>query len=340
MINQKGSDLPAAPSTTFVFCVESGHYEAQTLLAVECLRQFAGRFRSSPVLAITPRFGPSLTRETLRRFDELGVTYIRRNMRHPGSWYCYMNKALAVMLADEHARTDDIVWMDSDTLVVRPPDLLSLEDGADFAICSTDKNVGSSGPGDPHEPYWQQLSDFYGVDIERLPWITTEHDRARVRFRLHSGVYSYRRATRLGRAFVDAIEKMLVSRIGFSRNLPFPGDDVALAFAVVELGLNWRLLPIAYNYQTTPDSAIYQRRFLPNCHVLHYHHSATNPDGSAWLMQELQAELPAIAAWLNGRLPLNRKVGGLHRSLVRRSLAELRGYRQRQIEAECRLTVA
>lgn len=323
------------PSTTFLFCVESGYFEAQTILAIESLRQFGGRFAQAPVLAVTPRRGPQLTRTTLNRFDELGVTYVRHNFEHPQTWYCYLNKALTTMAAETHATTEQVVWMDSDTVIIDEPDLLWLEPEIDFAICSTDKNVGSSGPNDPNEAYWLALSQYYGVDIDQLPWVITACEQERVRFRLHSGVFAFRRESGLGTGYVKACEKMLDSRIGYSRNLPFPGDDVALAFAIVLLKLRWRLLPLSYNYETLPASIMYQRDALPSAQVLHYHYALMTPPTCAWLLEELRSQRPDVYAWLKERTPLNPKVGGMYRTLVRRFLKEWRSRQQKQIESSC-----
>ncbi len=320
------------PDTTFLFCAESGHFESQTVLAVECLRRFGGRFAQAPVLVITPRLGPSLTRRTLARFAELGVTYIRQNVGHRYSWFGFTNKALAALLAEDHATTGQIVWMDSDTLIAREPDLLLLEPDVDFAICAVDKNVGSGGPHDRNEAYWQALCDHYKVDIDRLPWITTEFDQERVRFRLHSGVYAFRRGLGFGRAWLTACEQMFDSGIMYSRELPFPGDDVAMAFSTVELGLRWRILPMTYNYEITPTSLTYRREKLPEATILHYHHSITDAQACAWLLQEVVGPFATLHHWLKDRVPLNPKIGGLHRSVLRRSLKEWRKRQQWRFE--------
>ena len=91
-------EVPNNPSLTFLYCAESGYFEELTILSIESLRRFGGRFANSPVLVVTPRFGPGLTDKTLRRFNELGVTYIRPDIRHPLSWYVYMNKALGLLV--------------------------------------------------------------------------------------------------------------------------------------------------------------------------------------------------------------------------------------------------
>lgn len=333
--------FPINPSTTFVFGIESGYFEAQTLLAVECLRKFGGRFADAPVLAITPRLGPSLTSHTLQRLDELNVIHIKRDMKHPDSWYCYMNKALAIMLAEEYAITEQIIWMDSDTLIVKEPELLWLEPEIDFAICSTDKNVGTGGPGDPNELYWLALCKHFCIDIDRLPWIETEFMRERVRFRLHSGIYAFRRGSGLGKAFVTACEQMLHSRLIFSKKLPFPGDDVALAFAVVLLDLRWRLLPLSYNYEMTPKSFMYKSKWneLHGTKILHYHKSMTDPSTCAWALNELSEQLPELHNWLVGKVPIDYKIGGFHRSITRRFLREWRDIQQKRVRATSKVII-
>ena len=330
------SYVESKPSTTFLFCVESGHFESQTLLVIESLRRFGGRFANAPVLAITPRLGPSLTRNTLRRFDELEVTYIRQDVRHPYSWYCYMNKALAAMLAaEEYASTEQIIWLDSDILITGEPELLWLEPDIDFAICSTDKNVGTSGPNDKNEPYWLALSEYYGIDINQLPWVVTEFEQKRVRFRLHSGVFAFRRNSGLGKGFLKACEQMFDSRVAYSDKIPFPGDDVALAFAVVLLNLRWRLLPLSYNYEMLPESPMYRRENLLSARILHYHSAMTSPSTCAWALTEIESQLPDLYKWLKDRVPLNPKVGGPHRMLFRRALREWRIQQQNRFQVTC-----
>jgi hypothetical protein len=327
------------PSVTFLFCVESGYIEGQIPLAIEGLRRFGGGLADAPILIVTPRYGPTLERKTLSAIQDLGAKYVRRKLRDSSDWYVYMNKAWSAQLAEELAETEQVIWLDADTLVVSEPSLLVLRAGEDFACASIDKNVGSTGPDDPCETYWQALSSHYGLPIDALPWVETEHDRQRVRFRLHSGVYSFRRNAGLGRAFVGAMQSMLDSRIAFSRKLPLPGDDVALAFAVVQLQLNWRLLPMFCNYEMTPTSRYYRRAEAQTAQILHYHHALSSPDGASWFLGELETFRPDVADWLRPRTPLLTRPGGFRRRVMRRFLQSLRSRRQALYEASCQITV-
>lgn len=325
-----------ANSVTFLLCAESGGFEAQTLLAVDCLRQFGGRLANARILVVTPRFGPSLESATLAKFRALDVEYVYSNLSNPFSWYVYMNKALAASLGDKLSRSEQLIWLDSDVLVVREPTSLLLKSNEDFACCSLDKNIGSSGPPDRNENYWGALSQAYGVALERLPWVQTSLDQQRVRFRLHSGVYSFRSGSGLGDAFVRDMERMLSCGIGFSKQLPFPGDDVALAFSVCRLDLAWRQLPASANVEMTPGSRWYRREDAADGDVLHYHKALASSAGSYWLLDELNAVRPDVADWLLRRVPLPTKVGGTRRAVIRRALYELRRRRQAQIEGGLR----
>src|SRR5262249_55866667 len=124
-----GAPTPAsrgAPSATVVCCVEAGPLETTTLWMVESLRRWGGRFAQAPVIAVTPRFGPSLRHSTLRKFDDLHVQYVRKNVARKYSWYNFLNKPLSLNVAEEHAKTDIMVWLDADVFVTGAPEAFDL----------------------------------------------------------------------------------------------------------------------------------------------------------------------------------------------------------------------
>jgi hypothetical protein len=132
---------------------------------------------------------------------------------------------------------------------------------------------------------------------------------------------------------------MLTSRIAFTRKMPFPGDDVALAFMVVQLELPWRLLPMSCNYEMTPTSGSYSRSEAAGAHILHYHHARASTEGTSWFLRELEMFRPDVADWLRSRAPLINRSGGFHRILMRRALRALRARRQALYEATCSVMV-
>jgi len=327
-------------SATFLLCAESGHFEAQTLLAIECLRHFGGKFANCPVLVVTPRLGPSLMKATLKRFRELDVKYVSRRIPNRYVWYPYTNKALAALMGDEIATSEQLIWLDSDVLVVNDLNELVLGASEDFAICSVDKNIGSAGPDDPYEAYWAEMARQFGVPLDSLPWITPSNGSQRVRFRLHSGVYAMRREIGIGQAFVEAMDTMLRSRIIFSRRLPYPGDDVALAFAMVQHRWRYRILPISCNQEIVPASTVYRPDEISTSAVLHYHRALTDASQTPWLFDQLELHRPDVAQWLRPRMPIDSRMGGAARRAIRRVLYEVRQRAARHEAALSRPMVA
>ncbi len=85
----------ATTPVTFVCCVESGALEDQAVRLAASLRQWGGTFAVCPFLAITPRRGAPLRRDTRQAFDDLEVIYIRENVREPFAWFKFMAKLSA-----------------------------------------------------------------------------------------------------------------------------------------------------------------------------------------------------------------------------------------------------
>jgi hypothetical protein len=50
------------------------------------------------------------------------------------------------------------------------------------------------------------------------------------------------------------------------------------------------------------------------------------------MLGELERELPEVHAWLQGRVPLDTHVGGLHRRVIRRFLKQWRDRKETRFE--------
>ena len=90
--------INSTSDTTFVCCVESGWLEPQTLRMVESLRRWGGQFAQSPVVAVTPRFGPPLAAKTRRAFGALNVEHYRFHADNQYAWKSFLNKHYAMQL--------------------------------------------------------------------------------------------------------------------------------------------------------------------------------------------------------------------------------------------------
>jgi hypothetical protein len=296
---------------TIVSCVEAGELEPKTIRMVESLRRFGGRFGDLDVIAVTPRRGPRLAPETRRRMSALEIRHVSITPKTRYVWHHYMNKAQAVMAAEEMTNTDSILWIDSDIIFLREPNDLALPPDIDFAASAPDTGlIGSRGGDDPHDLFWSRCAGLIGRQADELPWLTTG-DGHRIRFYWNAGLFVYRRSTQFGREFVADFERAII-----------------LGLTVLRLGLAWRALPDTSNF---PVISFIPQNFDPvkvePVDVLHYHDSMS-PELLPSLLETLRPSHPEVAAWLESLGPV---VDPISRSgsVVRESLRLTRAAQRR-----------
>lgn len=293
---------------TFVCCVESGLLENQTVRMIESLRRWGGRLRESPIFAVTPRMGPPLSRQTHRAFERLGVEYLRFQAESRYPWLGFLNKPYALVAVQERSTSECIGWLDSDLLFLGEPEELILKEGEDFVACAPDRNIGTTGPEDPFEPYWKAICQVVGLDIEDLPWITTEMEGKRIRLYWNSGVFVYRRHTGFAHPYLQTCLQLLDSRLANHNSKIFFTDQVALGLAMVKLGLSWRALSYSHNYQSgslKPEQWGISEKLKP-VRILH-HHDAMLPDFFSEFVNILRAPYPDVAEWISSLEPLKNQ---------------------------------
>jgi hypothetical protein len=259
----------------FVCCVESGSLETQTIRMVESLRRWGGRFASSPIYAVTPRFGPPLSKQTQQAFDKFQVEYIRFHQPSQYSWNKFLNKILALNAVEELAKTEYIGWLDSDLLIVKEPDQFVFDDETNFLACPSDKlNIASTGKEDPNDSYWQEICKCLGIDIENIPWIKSEPEGEIIRLYLNSGVFIYRRSTSFAKHYLKTFTRLCDSRIMSHEAGFFFNDQVALGLTVVKMGISWRTLPYSHNFAICSSIPKYwYDAQVKNAKIIHYHDS-------------------------------------------------------------------
>lgn len=328
--------MTTAPSVTFVCCVESGGLELQTIRFAESLRRWGGSFKDARMIAVTPRVGPLPARATLARFGQLGVDYHYKPLAAKRyAWFKFGNKPLALTIAEELATTDTICWADSDLLILDQPDGLLLKD-EDFVACCSDKEMGSSGPGDTFEPLWQANCAALGIDIDALPWLTTEVDHHRVRFYWNGGLFAYRRSTGFARRFLDTCQRLMDAR-NTSRHPHYTvgiNEMSAIGFSVVQGGLRWRGLPLSHNFFAgTRKWADDRADVLSQVKILH-HHDSMWPHGFERFVDRLAPVHPEVAAWLRSEGPLYNPASPVAR-VVSRGLREAYTLAEKAYRARC-----
>lgn len=260
---------------TFFFCVESGPLEVQACRLASSIRQFGGQFKDAEILAIRPRKGPPLRKGTIETFRNLGVRYFYSPQKAGFDWFSFMNKPKAFVTANRLASADTLVWLDTDTLVLQEPNALVLSGDEQFSACPTEKNIGSSGPEDPHDNFWQRLSIELSCDIEKLPWMTTEEDECRIRGYWNSGVVVFKRDCGLAEAYLEANQQILEKILYPEASGLFYTDQIALAVAYLKSEVKYRPLPFTHNLTMRPEIPHKDPQIIEQAKIVHYR-------GSMW----------------------------------------------------------
>jgi hypothetical protein len=293
------------PSLTFVCCIEAGPLEHEVVRLVESLRKWGGRFAGCPVLAIKPRLGPPPTKATLRTLEAAEATYVSLRPGQRYAWFHYMNKALVLEAAEARAHSEQIVWLDSDIMVLGEPDALELGDGEDFAFVAGSKHGGTTGPDDPGEPLWRALCEATGLALDDLPWIHNEMDDETVRFYFNVGAFAVRRDAGLGRVFRQTLLAILDAHIRCHEWGLGLIEQAAVGLAVLRAGLRWRQRPYIYNYHVGPGipELYHKPELMQHVRLLH-HHRAMRPDYWPKLLELLREHHPKLHDWLAPQGPI------------------------------------
>jgi hypothetical protein len=334
------SEISAKPiSMTIVCCVESGALEPLTIRMVDSLRRFGGRFANLEVIAVNPRMGPPLVRETKRRMSELGIRYFKPQIQNPYAWHHYTNKPEAIAAVEKEVTTDAIAWVDSDILFLKEPVHLELPQDIDFLANATDMGmVGSTGENDANDPFWQRSARTIGRNIDELPWLETG-DGHRIRFYWNAGLFVYRRSTEYGRKFLSDLRVFLDRRVAKTHPQLHALDQVVLGLTVFRLGLRWKAIPNSSNFSVCsfiPGN--YDANKMTDVTVLH-HHDSMDPERWPLLLETIGPAHPQIWAWLEPQGSLVIPGGAVTR-MAREILRIGRGVERRTYYARSGFTMA
>ncbi len=326
----------AAPSVTFALCVEAGGFEVMATRAIASLRQFGGRFANCPVIAVTPRFGPALTKKTLRAFADLNADYSNARPVNRYSWYPYVNKVLAALEAQQLSSTDHVCYLDADMLVTGELDLLDLDDGTDVVACAADKNIGTSSETDETTPYWREISRTLGLDFDRLPTVHAFRENVDIRIYFNAGMFCYRKSSGFAEQYLDCVNTLLDARVSSKVSNIYFLEQASLGLAAVRGKLRWKPLPHVYNYAVGRKIMTqYEPEKVRSGKILHYHDMMWIENWPL-LLEKLKVDRPEVHDWLAPLGPL-QEPGSKFQRVFSKVLNASRKRKSQKHIAECKV---
>ncbi len=323
--------------TSFVCCIESGALETYTLRMIESLRRWGGKFADAPIYAVTPRFGPPLSQYTKNTFKRLNVNHIRCNPQTNYSWLAFLNKPLALIAAEEHITSESVCWLDSDLLILGEPEQLILAEGEDFVACAPDRNIGTTGVGDPQYAFWKEAYAILDLNIENAPWIVTEQEGEKIRLYWNGGVFAYRRSVGFAKNYLEACIDLLNAGIANHQSNIFFHEQIALGLAMIKQGLKWRALTHSHNYAmgSKTHEQWYCEKQLRKARITHYH-DAMWPWFWETFIDCLNKAHPQVGEWLSSLGPMKNEAPAQWRAMSR-VLKEIRSRQLTNYTKACKV---
>ena len=196
----------------FVLCIENNAICDQTLLLIESIRAFAGRYSDADILAIAPRPDLGISRAARTQLESLGATYCEAPLNTHCPAYTSANRIYAAAWAVSKTSASTLLVLDSDTLVLDEPELLAGQ--FDVAVRPVDvKGMTMAGSGDEFEAYWQALCALADFPLDQLPFVETTIDRRTVRASYNGGYSVVRRESGILERCADIFTRSVAAGI-------------------------------------------------------------------------------------------------------------------------------
>lgn len=203
---------PVEQDTTFIFAsyAESDEQLQHTVFLVESIREFAGIHARAPVRVYLPETYEPSEATLIDRLHGLEVSVHTVGVPEESRWLYYSGKVYAAAVAEQQAvgMTSVLVWMDEDTVVLQPPDELSLAGEKVLAFRPVMHNRSGSELAKPPDTFWKRVYELVDIDTEQLFPMMTIADKVTIRPYFNAGLLAVRPEVGMLRRWPVAFERL------------------------------------------------------------------------------------------------------------------------------------
>jgi hypothetical protein len=174
----------------FAFMVIPEQTEREAIVLAESIRSFAGRFADSLIYAMLPTGLGDLAHETQVRLAQSEVTLLPFNLAAETQGFPFAAKVQAAAKAEKQAQrqTNNLVWMDVDSIVIRQPDAFVLENGQVVGYRPVDHKLIGSSNNEPIDEFWKLIYERCQVPSEHAFRMMTSVDEQLIRPYFNAGM--------------------------------------------------------------------------------------------------------------------------------------------------------
>lgn len=312
------------PSITFATCLEAGQIAPALVMMVRSLREFGGRLKDSPVVAVKTRLNVPVDRGVLRTCEELGVRVVDASKGRPYDWYQFVNKTLTCKIVAAEAKTDLVGWLDHDLLFLQEPDAFLLPDDVDFSAALNDVPFIEPATSAQDLVYWNAVRQAQQLSAETAVTLSPY---------LNGGVFIFRRSTGFAEAYYDDVNRGLGAKFWHRTSGAYFLEQMTVAFTAERLRLRRVLIDHDYNFAVTP-SKLDAGQSLATLHaasVLHYHDTLRSSRRA-----DVLAALPGHNARVTTWLAEHDSTLAREPTVYRWGRTALRGWRSRRRDAHAK----
>lgn len=184
----------------FATFAEDDEQLSHVLILAESIRAFAGKYQDAPIHLYLPNERlETADRRTLSRLAELKVAIGHSSAPREALEYYFARKVFAAAEAESAlgAKSEILVWLDEDTIVLREPSALLLDSKVAFGYRPVMHNRSGSLYDQPPGQFWGRIYKMLDIDDAALFPMTTPADHQKIRPYFNAGLLAVRPERRL-----------------------------------------------------------------------------------------------------------------------------------------------
>jgi hypothetical protein len=175
-----------------VFASFAGSEEQKkhTLVLAESIRTFGGRYADAPIRVYVPGALKDSNPAVAGKMQALEVELKTATAPDKALWLYFARKVFAAAAAEGDAEKTAalLVWMDEDTVVLREPGELVLEEGKSFGYRPVMHKLIGSAWSEPPDEFWSRVYDRLAIPEGAAFPMTTPADLAAIRPYFNAGL--------------------------------------------------------------------------------------------------------------------------------------------------------
>ncbi len=194
--------------TTVVYPTEWS--ETNVMLFTESIRKFAGHLSQAPIWCFVPQYEKTLSSDFMARLSKLDVTLIPYEIDRETLGFFFAADIHAAAIAESMAvgKTDVLVWLSSNTLILAEPKAFLLSDDKHLAYRPVHHiNVGSAYD-KPLDAFWKLVYEYCNTPEHRVFPMKTHVDDRTIRPYFNAGIIVTRPGKMLFKSWRDTFFKV------------------------------------------------------------------------------------------------------------------------------------